>query len=213
MRMSRCSGPHGKRSWLTGCVVPTLPPGWSLMWQSPQDLSRLSVTVRSSCLGWSSTLLLLPDCGNVSDLGLRVVSGDRRSLGGRLSGKVPFFSHEQCILSPHLLDFSSWISDSPICVTGLCLSHLVTSLQAPPLIKHFKALAPRLGRLRLMADLVRGALHLWAHGRPAFLLTTPVECPGLSAVRRAAPFAERFGEAEILSNFQDVASLVSRFTL
>ncbi|CAE6942946.1 unnamed protein product [Symbiodinium sp. KB8] len=156
--------------------------------------------------------LLLPDCGDVSDLGLRVVAPDRRSLGGRLHREVPFFSHEQCILSPHLLDFSSWISEHPFCVTGLCLSHLVSSLQAPPLIKHFKALAPRLGRLRLMADLVRGVLHLWAQGRPAFLLTTAVACPGLSAVRRAAPFTERIGEAEVLSNFQGRASLVSRFT-
>ena len=177
--------------------------------------SRPSHTFRDSAvlLPWLSfDSLFLPACCEILDLGLRVVAADRRLLGSKLCKRVHFLSHDQCIQSPRVIDFSSWISEQPGCVIGLCISHLVTSLLVPPLVKHYKALAPRLGRLRLLADLVRGALYLWAQGRPAFLITTPIDCPGLAAVKRAAPVTSRHGETEVLANFQGSVSFVSRFT-
>ena len=43
------------------------------------------------------------------------------------------------------------------------------------------------------------SLKLW--GAPAFLVTPTVDCPGVAAVKRAAPVLSAYGEVTGLSNF------------
>ena len=182
---------------------------------SPETVRPLH-TVRDSTvlLPWLSfDSLLMPGCAEPDHLGFRVIAAGRGLLGKRLCKEVQGLSHIQCMQSPHLLDFDSWVVEAPVCVIGFCLQHLLPAVSVPLPVNHYKGLAPSLGRLRLFADLVRGVLYLWSRGRPALLVTAPVDCPGLTAVKKAAPFTSRLGEVDLLSNFQDVSSVVSRFTI
>ena len=179
------------------------------------DAVRPTAPFRDSTvlLPWLSfDSFLLPVCCEVLDLGLPVVGAERKLFGRKLRTCVHFHSHLQCMQSPSLLDFGLWISEHTPCVTGFCLLGLLPSLSVPSPIKHFKALAPQLGRLRLLADLVRGVLHLWSHGCPAFLVSAPIECPGLVAVKKAALVTSHHGGVEILSNFQGPAPFSLGFT-
>ena len=67
-----------------------------------------------------------------------------------------------------------------------CLDGLPISLAVPETIGTFKCLTGPLGVLRLLADLVRGAVYLLACVVPAVLITPDSSCPGLSAARRLA---------------------------
>ena len=155
----------------------------------------------------------LPICCEVLDLGLRVIGADNRLFGQRLKPQVVYLSHAQCIQSPGLLDFGLWTSEQPPRVIGFCLLGLLSSLAAPTPLRNFKSLCPQLGRLRLLADLVRGVFHLWTHGCPAFLISAPFDCPGLAAVKNAAPVSSRHGGIEIISNFQGPIPFSLSFTL
>ena len=155
---------------------------------------------------------ILPPCCEVLDLGLRVVGDDCRLFGSRLCSEVAFLSHAQCIQTPSLLDFGLWTSEQPPRVIGFSLLGLLPSLAVPTPLRNFKALSPRLGRLRLFADLVRGVFHLWTRGRPAFLISVPFDCPGLAAVKNAAPVSSRHGGIEIISNFQGPVPFSLGFT-
>ena len=186
---------------------------WLVPSASPEPQSTSTFRDCTLLLPWLSfDSVHLPICCEVLDLGLRVVSAERRLFDGKLHSTTHFLSHEQCIQHPTLLDFGLWISEQPTCVFGFCLTGLIPSLAVPSPIKHYKALAPQLGRLRLFADLVRGVLHLWTHGRPAYLVSTQIDCPGLAAVKKAAPVTSRHRGVEIFSNFQGPVPFTRGFT-
>ena len=180
------------------------------------DPEPASATFRDCALllPWLSfDWLILPVCAEVLDLRLSVI-GERNWLFGRkLRPEVQFHSHQSCIRSPSLLDFGHWISARPPRVFGFCLLGLLPSLSAPKPIRHYRSLSGQLGRLRLLADLVRGVLHLWAHGRPAFLVSASFDCPGLAAVKKAAMVTSRHDGIEIHSNFQGPIPFTLGFTL
>ena len=156
---------------------------------------------------------VLPVCCEVLDLGLRVIGAERALFGRKLHPDVHFLSHDLCMRTSSHLDFSSWISESPPRVIGFSVLGLLASLSVPVPLRHYKKLAPQLSRLRLFADLVRGIFYLWTHGRPAFLVSAPVDCPGLVAVKKTALVTSHQGDIEILSNFQGPIPFTLGFTL
>ena len=151
----------------------------------------------------------LPSVEDSGGPGCTLISKDRSLLDRGLRPGVRWFGHQICSRQPSLLDFTAW-SGNPHSTFGFCLVGLLGSLAPVAPISTFKKLEPRLHSLRLFADLVRGVTLLWSHGVRAFLVAEPIDCPGLSAVRRLAPLTTTFESRLIISNFPEpLSSFVS----
>ncbi|CAE7660388.1 unnamed protein product, partial [Symbiodinium sp. CCMP2456] len=144
--------------------------------------------------------LHIPPCSCECDFGLRLISGERRFLG-RQCVRGEWISHDSCSAQPSRLDFEGWASAGRGTATVLDVSGLTGSTTAPSLVRNFRTLLPGLQRLRLFADLVRGALFLWTRGVPAIIVAPPVDCPGIAALKRIAHDVSVSGDATVMSNF------------
>ena len=120
-----------------------------------------------------------------------------------LRPEVHWLGHQACFQQPALLDFSAWAHDGSAFALGFCLAGLLGSLVLPAPISSYRMLEPKLCRLRLFADLVRGVVFLWSKGVRAFIVAEPVECPGLTVVRRIAPVTTTVGSLQVYSNCQE----------
>ena len=97
-------------------------------------------------------------------------------------------------------------------VLGFLIGDLLPSVSFPSPVKNFRSFEPHLHRLRLYADLVRGVLHLWTRGVNAILVVEGVFCPGVAAMKNAAPYVQTWNGRTALSNFAGAQAFLSCFT-
>ena len=138
---------------------------------------------------------------------LILVAAQARLHSRRLAKNVKWLGHTLCSQQPARLDFVGWAALGPAGIVGLSLLGLISTLSVTTPVKNYRQIEPRLRRLRLFADLVRGVAFLWTRGVRAFLVAEPVDCHGLAAVRQIAPYTTQADGVAVLSNFPDPLTL------
>ena len=112
-----------------------------------------------------------------------------------------FLSHKDAADLPESLNVDRWpergVANS---VTLLSCIGLLTSLTLLGPFRSYRDVEPRLRSLRLLSDLVRGSLRLWAQGSPCVIVVPDLPCPGLSALGKAAPFTACAEGRKVLGN-------------
>ena len=113
-----------------------------------------------------------------------------------------FRTHGQCMQSPTSLDFVELTSSLPTSqFVFLSCEGLLTSLEVPRPLKSFRSISTPLCKLRLVSDLFRGGLFLWAHRVPSCLLLPAISCPVVEVIRKIAPTHKTAVRGELLANF------------
>ena len=108
--------------------------------------------------------------------------------------------HASCLEDPGLVDFARVRAQDLGLVYVSCVG-ILAGLETPYPLRSFRNLEAPLKALRLLSDLTRGVLYLWAGACPAILVLPEVSNPAITAVVSAAPFCRRRRTTFILSNF------------
>ena len=167
----------------------------------------------SLTLPWLSFASLVLPVGVVSDSHSLTFLASGLGVGDfSFSKRCQLIHFHECFCEPTVLDFAGWSKQRDSRVFAFFVGDLLSSIAFPGPVKNFRSLEPHLQRLRLFADLVRGILHLWTWGVSAVFVGESVSCPGLAAVRRAAPHVQVWNGRTTLSNFEGTQALLSRFT-
>ena len=187
---------------------------WLVPEATPTVKEHATFRDAATLLPWISlTSLTVAAVGLPSSPSLTLVlDGYRVDCAGQPECPLHLVSFDDCFRSPAVLDF---LRNTPVpcnSVFGFLVGNLLPSTSFPRPIKNYRSLEPHLHRLRLFADLVRGVFHLWTCGVCAFIVVEGVSCPGLAAVRAAAPHTSQWQGQTTLSNFVAPQVLLTRFT-